>query len=159
VSCFERIVRRVPGFAGYSDARHRRSSDRALRQFVATRIDRIVPELHVAAKEASQTVAAEIGDVIDDLESIRCDLSHADRDYAGFFTDCAWDRVDVLGPVYARDDQIVETLVVLSVSIEEGNFTPPHLGREVRHLHRTLSERSSAMLTLAQSWSLQCRPA
>ena len=155
MSCFERIVRRVPGFGGYSDARHRRSSDRALRQFVASRIDRIVPELHVAAKSSSQTVAAEIGEVIEDLESIRCDLRFADRDYAGFFADCSWDRVDVLGPVYARDEQIVETLVVLSVAIEEGNFTPPHLGREVRHLHRTLSERANAMLTLAQSWALR----
>ena len=153
---FKQIVRRVPGFSGYSDARHRRRSDRALRQFVAARIDRIVSDLQVAAKSASQTLAAEIGDVIDDLESIRCDLGQADRDYAGFFADCAWDRVDVLGPVYARDEQIVETLVVLSVSIEEGNFTPPHLGREVRHLHRTLSERSNAILTLAQGGALHC---
>jgi hypothetical protein len=123
---------------------------------VATRIDRIVPDLHVAAKEAPRTMAPEFLEVIGDLESIRIDLDHADRDYAGFFSTGAWDRVDVLSPVYARDEQIVETLVVLSVAIEEGNFTAPHLGREVRYLHRTLSERARAILTLAQTQALRC---
>jgi hypothetical protein len=156
VSCLERIARRVPGFAGYSDCRRRRDSDRALRHFVATRIDRIIPDLQVAAKDAPQILATELLDVIDDLESIRVDLDHADRDYAGFFTASTWDRVDVLGPVYSRDEQIVQTLVVLSVAIDGGNFTPPHLGREVRHLHRTLSERANAMLTLAQISALRC---
>ena len=156
MSCLERIARRVPGFAGYSDSRRRRESDRALRHFVATRIDRIVPDLHVAAKSAPQTVEAEFLEVIGDFESIRVDLDHADRDYAGFFSTSTWERVDVLGPVYARDEQIVETLVVLSVAIEEGNFTALHLGREVRYLHRTLSERSNAMLTLAQTQALRC---
>ncbi len=155
MSCLERIARRVPGFAGYSDRDRRRDSDRALRHFVATRIDRIVPDLHVAAKGAPQTLAMELLGVIGDLESIRIDLDHADRDYAGFFSASAWDRVDVLGPVYSRDEQIVETLIVLSVAIDEGNFTPPHLGREVRHLHRTLSERASAMLMLAQTSALR----
>lgn len=121
---------------------------------MATRIDRIVPDLHVAAKGAPQSAASEFLEVIGDLESIRIDLDHADRDYAGFFSNSTWDRVDVLGPIYSRDEQIVETLVVLSVAIEEGNFTAPHLGREVRYLHRTLSERSRAMLTLAQTQAL-----
>ena len=146
---------RVPGFAGYSDSRRRRDSDRALRHFVASRIERIVPDLHAAAKAASQAAASELREVIEDLESIRQDLGHAHRDYAGFLAGSACDRVDALGPVYKRDEQIVETLVVLSVAIEEGNFTAPHLGREVRYLHRTLSERVSTMLTLAQGSSLQ----
>jgi hypothetical protein len=154
VSCLERIAQRIPGFAGYSDRRHSRESDRALRHFVATRIDRIVPDLHVAAKETPHPAAGELLEVIGDLESIRVDLAHADRDYAGFFS-AAGRRVAVLGPVYARDEQIVETLVVLTVAIEEGNYTAPHIGREVRYLHRTLSERANALLTLAQTEALQ----
>jgi hypothetical protein len=149
-SSLERVARRVPGFAGYSDRTERRASDRALRDFATARIERVQCDLEVAIKHMGPQEAAELRAVIDDLDETVQELRCADRDYAGFLSASSWSRVDVLGDLYARDEQIVETLVVLSVAIEEGNFTATHVAREVRHLQRTVSERCSTILVLTQ---------
>ena len=153
----ERIVRRIPNFRGYSDVAERRGADRELRNFVVARVDRIVSGLRRSATRSSPLEAAELREVSEDLEQLRADLQLADRDYAGFFDGSGPNPVNLLAPVYARDEQIVETLVVLTVAAEEGNFTPLHLIREVRLLHRSLSDRTNAILVLAQTRALRAQ--
>jgi hypothetical protein len=52
-NALERLIARIPGFRGYHDREARREADKLLREHGATRLERVVRELHeIAANSA-----------------------------------------------------------------------------------------------------------
>ncbi len=85
----DRLVRAIPGFAGYLDREQRRGADKLLREFLAEEIDDAVQRLEKVATAWSK---AEGIDYLDDLDQIAGrlrragdNLRYADYGYSGFF--------------------------------------------------------------------------
>ena len=146
----ERLVQRIPGFRGYYGNENRREADRALREFAARRLEAVVSQLHDANKRAPLEQLQERRELITLVEQTRNELRFADQGYAGFFSEIKWDREELLDAVYAKDEEIVESVIALSVTIESGDWTVADLHHELRALSRAVRERRSSILVLSE---------
>ncbi len=142
----ERLVQRIPGFRGYFGRENRREADRLLREFGVDHLDRVISELQRAARGAGLADLGTYGELIDQVEKLRNELRFADQGYSGFFDETKRDREEVLDRVYEEDERIVESAVSLSVGVDAGGYTLPHLRAEVRTLQRALEERRQVIL-------------
>ncbi len=146
----ERLVQRIPGFRGYYGNENRRAADRALREFAARRLEAVVSQLHDTNKRAPLEELQERRELITLVEQTRNELRFADQGYAGFFSEIKWDREELLDAVYAKDEEIVESVIALSVTIESGDWRVADLHQELRALSRAVRERRSSILVLSE---------
>lgn len=144
----ERLVQRIPGFRGYYRAESRREADRALRDFGVQRLDGVVSALHDQIKRSPLEEMQELREQVSVLEKIRNELRYADQGYCGFFSEIKWDTEEMLDAVYRYDEQVVESVLALAVSVESGELGPAELKQELRALVRALAERRSSILGL-----------
>ena len=136
----ERLVQILPGFRGYAARGSRRDSDRLLRIFALSRMDRILTELERARKAAAPKLQIHYGRIVADLEAIHRELREEDP-YRSFFGHLRWESPDALETLYARDEEIVRSFVALTVATAEETCTLDEIGREIRRLARALRER------------------
>ena len=144
----ERLVQRIPGFRGYSRAENRREADRALRDFGVQRLDGVVSSLHDQIKRSPLEEMQELHAQVSVVEKIRNELRHADLGYSGFFSEIKWDTEKMLDAVYRFDEQVVESVMALAISVESGDLSAGDLKQELRALDRSLAERRSSILGL-----------
>lgn len=144
----ERILQRIPGFRGYYGRENRREADRALRNYGVSRLDQLISELHEVIKRSPLEQLEELRDLITRVEKLRNELRFSDQGYSGFFAELKWDSEETLDAVYRVDEQIVESVTSLAITVEAGEFQPVDLSREVRTLERTLADRRHAILGL-----------
>ena len=85
----DKLVRAIPGFAGYLDREQRRGADKLLREYLAGEIDDALQRLEKVA--AAWSRAGEI-DTLDDLDQLAGrlrragdNLRYSDYGYSGFF--------------------------------------------------------------------------
>jgi hypothetical protein len=157
-SPFERLVQRIPGFRGYFGRENRRQADDELREFGVSRLERMVSDLHAIVKDLPLDRIDEMRQVILQAETLRNELRYADQGYSGFFSEIKWDSEELLDAIYARDEQIVESLISLCTVIEEGEFSPPDVRRELRSLSRSVADRKTAILGLVPDSSAESEP-
>jgi len=150
-SWLERLVQKIPGFRGYYARENRREADRALREFGVRRLETVIGQLHEAIKHGPLEQAKVVRDVITLVEKLRNQLRYADQGYAGFFSELKWDREDVLDAVYRVDEQIVECVRQLAMTVDAGAFSPADLRQDARALERALGERKGAIMALAEA--------
>ncbi len=144
----ERILQRVPGFRGYYDRENRREADRVLRGYGVSRLDQLISELHEVIKRSPLEELQELRDVVTRVEKLRNELRFADQGYSGFFPELKWDSVETLDALYQIDEQIVESVTALAITVEAGEFEAIDLSRELRTLERTLADRRRMILGL-----------
>ncbi len=144
----ERILQRVPGFRGYYDRENRRESDRVLRGYGVSRLDQLISELHEVIKRSPLEELQELRGVVTRVEKLRNELRFADQGYSGFFAELKWDSVETLDALYQIDEQIVESVTALAITVEAGEFEAIDLSRELRALERTLADRRRMILGL-----------
>lgn len=144
----ERILQRVPGFRGYYDRENRREADRVLRGYGVSRLDQLVSELHEVIKRSPLEELQELRGVVTRVEKLRNELRFADQGYSGFFAELKWDSVQTLDALYRIDEQIVESVTALAITVEAGEFEAIDLSRELRALERTLADRRRVILGL-----------
>ncbi len=149
-SWLERLVQKIPGFRGYYTRENRREADRVLREFGVARLETVIGQLHGQIKHGPLAQAQEIRDVITLVEKLRNQLRYADQGYAGFFAELKWDREDVLDAVYRVDEQIVECVSKLAMTVDSGGFTPADLRQDAHALECALAERKGSILALAE---------
>ena len=147
----EQLVQKIPGFRGYYARENRREADRLLREFGVARLETVVTQLHEAIKRGPLEQAHELRDVITLVEKLRNQLRYADQGYAGFFSELKRDSEEALDAVYRVDEQIVEVVGELAMTVDSGDFAPADLRREARALERALDERKLSILALAEA--------
>jgi hypothetical protein len=79
----QRLRARVPGFGGYCDREERREADKLLRDFGASRLERIGRDLQESIAKASLEEIGELNDLVQAVEKLRNELRFADRGYSG----------------------------------------------------------------------------
>ncbi len=144
----ERILQRVPGFCGYYSRENRREADRVLRGYGVSRLDQLISELHEVIKRSPLEELQELRGVVTRVEKLRNELRFADQGYSGFFAELKWDSVETLDALYRIDEQIIESVTALAITVEAGEFEAIDLSRELRALERTLADRRGAILGL-----------
>jgi len=113
----EKVADRIPGLAGYRAKEARRDTDKRLREFIASQIDR-----HRLRVEEIKRAATDEGDLdmLDDLGRLDARMQRtadalrfADYGYSGFF-DQVKIREEELDRIYAYDEAILGDLDLLT---------------------------------------------
>ncbi len=118
----ERLVRHLPGIAGYQDRETSRSTDKVVRQRLSSRLDEVVREIErVKAKCADDKDLSSLA-LLDRLSTKLDRLSHtvmyASYGYRGLFDDRKFGS-DGLAQLYAFDLGLLDGLEALGVKARE----------------------------------------
>ena len=146
----EVLIQQVPGFRGYFDKENRREADRLIRDFGASRVERLISELAEATKGAPLERMDEYQEATNQAEKLRNALRHADQGYSGFFQEIKWDSEDALDALYGHDLEIVEDIEALVAATDARKIEPEPLRRELIGLERRLEDRRAAILGLVR---------
>ncbi len=147
-NALEALVQHVPGFRGYFDRENRREADRLVRDFGVTRLERLCSELSETTKQAALSEMDTYQETINQAETLRNALRHADQGYSGFFAEIKWDDEDALQAVYCLDLELVLDIEALVSDFDSGAPAPERLRGELVGLKRRLEDRRAAILGL-----------
>lgn len=151
LSRLDRLVRKIPGFAGYFDKKARRESDRELRDTISGRLEATRLELG----GVSETLSADIILAIDHAEPLgRVDnrlmgligkIKDAPSGYSSFFDANQVDET-VLDQIYMFDssmiayvDQVGDQVKALQSAVNDGT----HIGATITELDSVLKDANS----------------
>jgi hypothetical protein len=144
----ERLAARVPGFKGYLGREERREADKILRDFGASRLERIERDVQETIAKASLEEIGEYQELVTQVEKLRAELKFADRGYSGFFDEKKLDSDAALDAVYAQDERIVEQIEELAAQVSDTDFSAASLRGSVKKLGLALADRRNAILGL-----------
>ena len=147
-NALEALVQHVPGFRGYFDRENRREADRLVRDFGVTRLERLCSELNETTKQAALSEMNTYQETINQAETLRNALRHADQGYSGFFAEIKWDDEDALQAVYCLDLELVLDIEALVSDFDPGAPAPERIRGELVGLKRRLEDRRAAILGL-----------
>ena len=138
-SALERLVHLLPGFRGYHVAENRREADALLRRFGRARLDRVRAELDAIARGKTGKARTPYRGLIRRLSKL---CQALDREsHPGLLEPVVSTPSATLDPLYAQDEEIVRSVVALSVAIHERSTQPLDLTRELDRIERALAER------------------
>jgi len=144
----QRLRARVPGFGGYCEREERREADKLLRDFGATRLERIGRDLQESIAKASLEEIGEYNDLVQAVEKLRNELRFADRGYSGFFDEAKLDSDAALDALYAQDERIVAQVEEIAAQLADADAAPASLRGSVKRLSLALADRRNAILGL-----------
>lgn len=144
----ERLLTRIPGFRGYADRETRREADKLLREHGATRLERVVRELHEVAANSALDQLNDLHELINDVDKLRVELRFADRGYSGFFDEVKLDSSAALDAVYEKDERIVDQIEQIAGQVADVEFQAASVRAVVKRLGLALADRRSAVLGL-----------
>ena len=147
-NALQRLRARVPGFGGYCEREERRQADKLLRDFGATRLERITRDVQEVVAKASLDEIGELQGLVVALEKLRNELRFADRGYSGFFAEAKLDSDAALDALYAQDERIVAQVEELGAQAADADFAPASLLGVVKRLSLALADRRNAILGL-----------
>jgi len=138
-SSLERLVHMLPGFRGYHIAENRREADQLFRSFGRARLDRVRAELDQRSREQPHRSRSPYRGLSRRLQRL-CE-SLASESHPRFKSPLVSIAASCLDPVYIQDEEIVRSIVSLSVAIHERQTEPQDLRRELDRLERALAHR------------------
>jgi hypothetical protein len=147
-NALERLVTRIPGFRGYADREARREADKLLRDHGASRLERVVRELHEVAANSALDELNDLHELLNDVEKLRAELRYADRGYSGFFDEVKLDGSAELDSVYERDERIVDQIEQIAAQVADVEFQAASVRAVVKRLGLALADRRTAILGL-----------
>jgi hypothetical protein len=144
----QRMRAHLPGFGGYCEREERREADKLLRDFGASRLERIGRDLQESIAKASLDEIGELRDLVLAVEKLRNELRFADRGYSGFFAEAKLDSDEALDALYAQDERIVAQVEEIAAQIADADLSAPSLRGSVKRLSLALADRRNAILGL-----------
>jgi hypothetical protein len=147
-NALERLVTQIPGFRGYHEREARREADKLLREHGASRLERVVRELHEIAANSALDELNELHELVNDVEKLRAELRFADRGYSGFFDEVKLDSSRALDAVYEKDDGIVAQIEQIAAQVADVEFQAASVRAVVKRLGLALADRRTAILGL-----------
>jgi hypothetical protein len=141
-SFLEKMMRVVPGYAGYADKEGRRNSDKVLRMFLAGILqqtkgtyDAFVAEL--TTKPGGMDFMTAAGSVAKGLEKAIDRLKFADYGYTGFF-DAEQVKEPQLDMLYQFDRDLAGGITDLRLKVEQLSAGNPGVGGQLQELQTDL---------------------
>ena len=147
-NALERLCARVPGFRGYLGREERREADKILRDYGATKLERVVRDVQEAIAKAVLEQMGEYQELVTQLEKLRAELRFADRGYSGFFDERKLDSDAALDALYAQDERIVAQVDEISAQVADADFSAAALRGGLKRLGLALADRRNAILGL-----------
>ncbi len=147
-NALERLLMKVPGFRGYLDREARREADKLLRDHGASRLERVVRELHEIVANSALDELDDLHELINEVEKLRAELRYADRGYSGFFDEIKLDATPALDAVYEKDERIVEQIEQIAAQVADVEFQAASVRAVVKRLGLALADRRTAILGL-----------
>lgn len=147
-NALERLASRIPGFRGYIDREARREADKLLRHHGATRLERVVRELHEVAANSALDQLNDLHELMNEVEKLRAELRYADRGYSGFFDEIKLDSSARLDAVYEKDERIVDQIEQIAGQVSDVEFQAASVRAVVKRLGLALADRRTAILGL-----------
>jgi hypothetical protein len=144
----QRLRARLPGFGGYCEREERREADKILREYGATRLERIARDLQESIAKAELDEIGELHELVKSVEKLRNELRFADRGYSGFFAEAKLDSDSALDALYAQDERIVEQIEEIAAHIADADLAPASVRGSVKRLSLALADRRNAILGL-----------
>ena len=88
-NAYQKLIEKIPGFAGYFEREKRRTGDKLLRQYLADRLrktkDMLLSEGNVALKEKDFETLGELQDLVKRFQFVIDKIEYAPQGYSGFF--------------------------------------------------------------------------
>jgi len=147
-NALERMASRIPGYRGYVDRESRREADKLLREHGASRLERVVRELHEVAANSALDQLNDLHELMNDVEKLRAELRYADRGYSGFFDEAKLDTAQALDAVYEKDERIVDQIEQVAAQVADVEFQTASVRAVVKRLGLALADRRTAILGL-----------
>jgi hypothetical protein len=147
-NALERLCSRIPGFRGYLDREARREADKLLRDHGASRLERVVRELHEVAANSALDQLNDLQELMNEVEKLRAELRYADRGYSGFFDEIKLDSPAALDAVYEKDERIVDQIEQIAGQVADVEFQTASVRAVVKRLGLALADRRTAILGL-----------
>jgi chromosome segregation ATPase len=144
----ERLAARVPGFRGYQGREERREADKILREYGASRLERIVTAIQETIAKSSLEEITEYQELVTQVEKLCAELRFADRGYSGFFDERKLDGDAALDAVYAQDERIVAQVEEIAAQVSDADLSAASLRGSVKRLGLALADRRNAILGL-----------
>lgn len=140
----EKLADKIPGISGYQAREGRRDSDKRLREWLASQLDRVrdrVEDAKLALTNAGNLQALnELGLLQRRLQGVSDGIRFATYGYSGFF-----DQVKVKEPeldkLYAHDLKMVDAVTGLQKLVEDPAHTPADALAAVGSLDALVAER------------------
>jgi hypothetical protein len=147
-NALQRLAARVPGFRGYLGREERREADKILRDYGASKLERVVRDVQEAIAKAALEQMGEYQELVTQLEKLRGELRFADRGYSGFFDERKLDSDAALDALYAQDERIVAQVDEICAQVADADFSAAALRGSVKRLGLALADRRNAILGL-----------
>lgn len=144
----QRVRAHLPGFGGYCEREERREADKLLRDFGASRLERIGHDLQESIAKAALEEIGELNDLVLAVEKLRNELRFADRGYSGFFDEAKLDSDAALDALYAQDERIVAQVEEIAAQTADADLSVSSLRGSVKRLSLALADRRNAILGL-----------
>lgn len=144
----QRLRVRLPGFGGYCERDERREADKIVRDFGASRLERVARDLQESIAKAALEEIGEYNDLLQAVEKLRNELRFADRGYSGFFSEAKLDSDAALDAVYAQDEKIVAQVEEIAAQVLDADVAVGSLRASVKRLSLALADRRNAILGL-----------
>jgi len=138
-SALERLVRMLPGYRGYHVAENRREADALFRSFGRARLDRVRSELEQLGRRRTGRASGPYHGLARRLAAL-CEQLESES-HPRLRRSLVSTRAASLDPVYARDEEIVRSVVALSVAIYESDTRPEDFSRELSRIEHALAQR------------------
>jgi len=117
----ERIMRIIPGYSGYKDKEHIRESDKRLREYLGTELDRHRKTIERVMRELTDMKVLGFLDDIDRqvkrMHKYADTIRFASYGYAGFFSEVKI-REQELNELYTHDLTFTDNLQEINVAVE-----------------------------------------
>jgi len=144
----QRLRVKLPGFGGYCEREERREADKLLRDFGASRLERVARDLQESIAKASLEEIGEYNELLQAVEKLRNELRFADRGYSGFFAEAKLDSDAALDALYAQDEKLVAQVEEIAAQVADADVAVGSLRGSVKRLSLALADRRNAILGL-----------
>lgn len=142
----ERFADALPGLGGYRAREDRRTTDKRLREFLASRIDRVRDRLEAAKltlTDAGQIGSLnELGHLSRRLQTVADSIRFATYGYTGLFDQVKIGEAE-LEALYAHDIKILEAVEALEASVSDGPSLARSAAGAVDTLEGLLADRKN----------------
>ncbi len=109
-NAYQKLIEKIPGFAGYFEREKRRIADKLLRQYFADRLrktkDALLSEGDILLKQKDFEAVGELNDLIKHFQFIIDKIEYAPQGYSGFFGAVKVDS-GMLDKLYSVDTSLV----------------------------------------------------
>ena len=127
LNAFEKVLLKLPGFAGYMRRELRRDADKLQRLHLVTRLRKIFAGVQSVLREVTREKGleriTEFDTLLRAMSRLINELEYADRGYSGFF-DLVKVGEEKLDAIYRVDADLLERMEAMNRSLQELEGSP-----------------------------------